>query len=411
MKYIREWTVQTMQTDIVYQIKRFIKKEVVLVVAWLLAIISMLFIHPSKSYLDYIDIRTLGILWSLMIIMEGLKKNNFFETVGNKLLAKTKQTTQLVAVLVFLCFFFSMLITNDVALITFVPFAVIMLKKCNREDLMIQVIVMQTIAANLGSMLTPIGNPQNLYLFGLAGVSLREFVMWMMPYTIIAGIALAVAVAIFARGGELKSNSDAGVACESTNIVNTEVECSHTNNYKNNQIDSRRWIVYFILFALALTVVMKIIPFYVLVLVSIILVGIVDVRLLGQVDYSLLFTFVGFFIFTGNMAKIHRIERLMQDLVEGCELLFGIVSSQFISNVPATLMLSGFTSNVKELAIAVNFGGLGTLIASMASLISYKIYVNEYSEQKGKYLGWFTIMNLTFLAILLAAYWVFNMGS
>lgn len=372
-------------------IKAFIKKEVILIVAWLLAIISMFVVHPSGKYLEYIDWRTLGILWSLMIIMEGLKKNGFFDTVGNRLLNSTKNIRQLVLVLVYLCFFFSMIITNDVALITFVPFAVLILRKCNCEEMMIPVIVLQTIAANLGSMLTPIGNPQNLYLYELSGVSLGKFIEWMLPYTVIAGLAIIITVMIITkRTNQSKIDS------------HTSTRQSENNHEKIN------WIIYFVLFIMAILVVSRLIPFYVLVVMVFVVMLLVDRRLLFEVDYSLLFTFVGFFIFIGNVENVSQIHSLMQQMVDGSELLFGIALSQIISNVPAALLLSNFTTNIKALVIGVNFGGLGTLIASMASLISYKVFVNECDGKNGRYLAWFTAMNIVYLLILLVVYTLLN---
>lgn len=368
-------------------IKAFVKKEVILIVAWILAIISMFVVNPSDKYLEYIDWRTLGILWSLMIIMEGLKQNGFFDTVGNRLLNSTKNIRQLVLVLVYLCFFFSMIITNDVALITFVPFAVLILRKCNCEEMMIPVIVLQTIAANLGSMLTPIGNPQNLYLYELSGVSLGKFVEWMLPYTVIAGFAIIITVMIITkRTNQSKIDS------------HTSTRQSENNHEKIN------WIIYFVLFIMAILVVSRMIPFYVLVAVVFVVMLFVDRKLLFEVDYSLLFTFVGFFIFTGNVENISQIHSLMQQMVDGSELLFGIALSQIISNVPAALLLSNFTTNIKALVIGVNFGGLGTLIASMASLISYKVFVNECDGKKGRYLARFTALNIIYLLILLVVY-------
>ena len=169
--------------------KKFIelvRKETVLVIAWVLAIISAFFVKPNIKYIDYIDFRTLGILWSLMVIMEGLSCNGLFEKIGYKLLKKTKNVWQLSITLVFICFFSSMLITNDVALITFVPFTMMILGKCEKQNLLIPIIVLQTIAANLGSMLTPIGNPQNLYLYGLWGVNIFTFIKNILPYSIVS---------------------------------------------------------------------------------------------------------------------------------------------------------------------------------------------------------------------------------
>lgn len=361
--------------------REFIKKEIILIVAWLLAIASMFLVHPSKAYLQYIDWRTLGILWSLMIIMAGLKKHGFFDSVGNKLLNATNNVKQLVFVLVFLCFFFSMLITNDVALITFVPFAILILKKCKSEHIMIPVIALQTIAANTGSMLTPIGNPQNLYLYELSSVNLGRFIGWVLPYTIVAGVAIIVTVFI------ITSKTD-------------------KNRYDNCSMEgqngfSKIWIIYFLLFALALLVVSRFISYYILIAVVFVVVLIIDKDIIIHVDYSLLLTFVGFFIFTGNVENIEKIRIMMQEMVAGNELLFGVGLSQIISNVPAALLLSNFTDNIKDLLIGVNLGGLGTLIASMASLISFKIFANEYSDQKANYIACFTMMNIIYLVPLL----------
>ena len=172
----------------------FVKKETVLVVAAILAVMSAFFVHPDQAYIDYIDFRVLGILLSLMIIMAGVQNNGIFDEIGQRLLAHTKNTAQLAFVLVFLCFFSSMVITNDVALLTFVPFALLTLQKCRQERLMVPVIVLQTIAANLGSMLAPIGNPQSLYLYNLSEMNVGEFLVFMLPYTVVSGVLLALTI-------------------------------------------------------------------------------------------------------------------------------------------------------------------------------------------------------------------------
>lgn len=361
----------------------FIKKETVLTVAWLLAIVSAFVIPPSKSYISYIDFRSLGILWSLMVVMQGLKENGVFETIGLHLLNKTKKVWQLVLVLVFLCFVSSMFITNDVALITFVPFAVLMLQACDKEGLLIPVVTLQTIAANLGSMMTPIGNPQNLYLYGISGLSIGEFILWMLPYTLVAAVLLFLSIVF------MKGKTDPVVMLE-----------SHVQ-HKNDKKQSLRIGVYGVLFALALLVVAKVFPYYDLVLIVILVVFAVERKILFHVDYCLLLTFVGFFIFTGNMGKIPAISEMIGQMVSGREIGIGVLISQFISNVPAALLLSGFTTEYKRLLLGVNFGGLGTLIASMASLISYKILAHQYNEKKGKYLLHFTVMNILYLFVLM----------
>lgn len=358
-----------------------IKSDPVLSAAWILAVISAFFVHPDKGYIGYIDFRSLGILWSLMVIVQGLRENAVFERVGGSLLGKVKNPWQLSMVLIFLCFFSSMLITNDVALLTFVPFAVMILGGCRKEKLMIPVIVLQTIAANLGSMLTPLGNPQNLYLFGLTGMPIGEFLAAMLPYTLAAAVLLVLST-LFLPGkrDKLEAGGEA---------LKAEKEG------KPGQI-----AVYLVLFMIALLTVLRIIPWFITAGIILLAVMIIDWKILKRADYILLLTFIGFFIFTGNMARIHAVSDFLMSVVSGYEFTVSVIASQFISNVPATLMLSGFTGNYRELLVGVNVGGLGTLIASMASLISYKAYTREYKENQGKYLLVFTLMNLFYLAVL-----------
>ena len=369
----------------------FIKHEAVLVVAVLLAALSALFVIPSKEYLSYIDWRVLGILLSLMIIMSGLKKTGLFDTIGSRLLEKTKNTRQLALMLVFLCFFLSMLITNDVALFTFVPFAMIILKKCRQEKLLIPVLVLQTIAANLGSMLTPIGNPQNLYLYNLSGMGMGEFISTMLPYTLVSGALLFAAVFICCKKEPITE-----VLPEPERGQDERQPVSETEKIRN----AVKNVVYLTLFVLSLFVVVRVISFEIVLLLVLLIAFYMDRKVLKQVDYYLLLTFVAFFIFTGNMGNITIIRDTLQQLVTGRELGIGIIASQAISNVPAALLLSGFTTNYRSLLIGVNIGGLGTLIASMASLISYKLFAKEYNDRKGSYFSWFTVANVIFLIIL-----------
>ena len=393
----------------------FVKQETVLVIATILAILSAFFVKPSAAYLDYIDWRVLGILLSLMIIMAGLQKTGLFDAIGTKLLAKTKDTRQLAFILVFLCFFFSMLITNDVALFTFVPFAIIMLKKCRQEKLMIPVIALQTIAANLGSMLTPIGNPQNLYLYNLAEMGMGEFIVVMIPYTIISAVLLCLAILLCCKkesisevlqgrvsGDVEESEREAGTVQGGAFTPALDSDAAQKAALKKGR-DLIKNTVYITMFVLSLLVVAHVIEYEVVLLLILLLVFNMDRPVLKQVDYCLLFTFIAFFIFTGNMGNITVVKETLQQLVAGRELVIGVVASQAISNVPAALLLSGFTSDYRELLIGVNIGGLGTLIASMASLISYKLFAKEYNEQKGSYFRWFTISNIIFLAVLIVA--------
>lgn len=360
----------------------FIKKETVLSAAILLALISACFVRPSFAYMEYIDWRVLGILLSLMIVMAGFQKNGLFDEIGMRLLSRTKNTAQLTGVLVFLCFFSSMFITNDVALITFVPFAVLTLRKCRQERLMVLVIVLQTIAANLGSMFTPIGNPQNLYLYQLSGMGLGEFLLFMLPYTAVSGLLLLITIFVLSARKQKLLLENCSFSAERVFF------------------DKNKNVIYFVLFLICLLVVARLLPYYLALAAVLAAVFFADREVLKNVDYCLLFTFIAFFIFTGNLGNLPAFKEVLEELVEGREMLVGILASQCISNVPAALLLSGFTENSKGLLLGVNIGGLGTLIASMASLISYKIYAHNYNKTKGIYLMWFTFANLIFLAVL-----------
>ncbi|MBO4456342.1 MAG: citrate transporter [Butyrivibrio sp.] len=362
--------------------KRFKKPDTVLTIAWILAMVSAFFVHPGKDYLGYIDFRSLGILWGLMVIIQGFKENAVFEKTAGFLLSKVRSSRQLAAVLVFMCFIGSMLITNDVALITFVPFALMILHDCGREDMMIPTVVLQTVAANLGSMLTPIGNPQNLYLYGLTGMGLGEFILILLPYSLVSAILLALAI-FFLTPGRQKN-------------LSTGKDSAVTSNFGSK----RQIIIYALLFATALLSVVRVLPWYVFAIIVLIIVGGMDYKIILRADYILLLTFIGFFIFTGNMGNISAISSFLQDILSDREFPIAIALSQVISNVPATLMLSGFTTNYKDLLLGVNIGGLGTLIASMASLISYKAYTKEFKENSMKYLLFFTAVNVAFLAVL-----------
>lgn len=366
------------------KIIEFIKKETVLIIAAILAAVSAYWVPPSRAYFSYIDWRVLGILLSLMIVMAGFQKNGLFDTIGRKLLERTKNTAQLVGVLVFLCFFSSMLITNDVALLTFVPFAVLTLQKCRQERLMVLVLILQTIAANLGSMLTPIGNPQNLYLYHLADMEMGEFFLLMLPYTVISGVLLLIVIFVLSARKQ-KISVDRWLVPEKS----------------DEGAKRKKEMAYLVLFILSILVVMRLLPYYLVLAAVLVTVFIMDREVLIKVDYCLLLTFVGFFVFTGNMGRLPAVRDTLQGIVAGRELVVGILTSQVISNVPAALLLSGFTEDYRTLLLGVNIGGLGTLIASMASLISYKIYAQHYNRTKGIYFLWFTVANLLFLAVLL----------
>ncbi len=362
----------------------FMKKETVLTIATLLAVVSAFFVKPDRQYIGYIDFRTLGILFGLMVIMQGFQRTGLFDRIGKSLLQKTGKLWQLILVLVMLCFFFSMLITNDVSLLTFVPFSILVLKKCGQEQAMIPTVILQTVAANLGSMLTPIGNPQNLYLYGLMDCSIPEFTGILLPYTVMTFVLLLLSLLCIRGKGQ-------------------EISCRMEEGTEIKQSRKHRNLIYGLLFLLALLVVARILPYGVLVTAVFLYTIIFDREALKGADYALLVTFVSFFILIGNLGRISLIREALERFVSGREILTGVLASQVISNVPAAVLLSGFTENYRDLLVGVNLGGLGTLIASMASLISFKLYTKCYKENRGRYLRWFTLVNIIYLFLLLTA--------
>ncbi len=371
------------------KITRFIKQEAVLCAALILASVSILLVPPDGEYINYIDFRTLAVLFCLMGVMSGLQKTGLFQLVAETLLTRVRRAWQLILILVLLCFFSSMLITNDVALITFVPFTLTVLGLAGQEirtRLLVPTVVLQTIAANLGSMLTPVGNPQNLYLYGKAGTTLPQFILLMLPYTIASLLLLSAWSLIQFRAHK----APVEVAFAERTALSGKPLCL--------------W-VYALLFFIDLLAVVRAIPYPAALGLTVIGLLLTDRAIFSHIDYSLLLTFIGFFIFIGNMGRLPQFAGLLQKIVSGNEVLAGIAASQVISNVPAALLLSGFTKDFPSLIIGVNLGGLGTLIASMASLISYKLVVRGENGAAGAYFRYFTTANLWFLGVLVL-FWV-----
>ena len=368
---------------VIHYISNFIKKETVLFAALVLAAVSCFFVPPDSHYIGYIDFRTLAILFCLMAVMAGLRKIGVFDTLARRLLERVKSFKAVVFILWVLCFVFSMFITNDVALITFVPLTVVILRMLGekvRDKWLIPIVTMQTIAANLGSMLTPIGNPQNLYLYGKANMDIGDFLLIMLPYSVLAFALLAVWNVILCRKEKSAPTVDFGE--------------------RKPLSEKKKLIGYIALFAVCLLTVAHIVPYYATLALTALYLLIFDRAVFKKVDYSLLFTFVGFFVFVGNMGRIDVFRDFIESVISGNEIAAAVISSQVISNVPAALLLSGFTENLRALIIGTNIGGLGTLIASMASLISYKYVCGENKSAKLKYLGFFTAANIGFLGFM-----------
>lgn len=362
------------------QIMSKLKKDPVLVIAILLALVSGVFVPPDKGYIDYIDYKVLVLLFCLMAVVAGFNKVGVFSSIGKKLAARFKTERGMYGIIIVLCFFSSMMITNDVALITFVPFTIVLAQK-KKPAKLIQIIVLETLAANLGSMLTPIGNPQNLYLYSLSGMDVLSFIKCMLPLVLIAALLIGTGIMMLPKTASEAMEEDEG----------------------ENFLRNARFWVYMALFWVCLLNVFHVIDYPVVLIIVVIAVLCCDRTLFKKVDYALLITFVGFFIFVGNIKEIDVIREFLQSIISGRELVSGALISQVISNVPAAMLMSGFTTEYEMLLWGVNMGGLGTIIASMASLISYKYYCNIKDSNKGKYMLQFTIWNVIFLGIMLTA--------
>ncbi len=365
-------------------IKILLKNETVFCVSLVLAVLSALIVHPDAGYAAYPDYRTIALLFCLMIIVAGAQSLGIFAMLGHFLLKGAGSVKKLSAIMVLLCFFSSMVITNDVALITFVPFTLMIFQMGGRIDRVLKLVVLETIAANLGSMATPIGNPQNLYLYSISGFSVPQFAWAVLPYV---GIALVMLMAAVMAGRDEP-------------LMNVEIREKTKRNGK------KFWgkaAVFLVLLFLCLLVVFRILPYQPVLICVMVTVLLVDRKLYLSVDYFLLLTFLCFFVFIGNMKRIPEINEWLVTVVNGRELIAGILTSQVISNVPAAILLSGFSSDLSALLTGVNLGGLGTLIASLASLISFKFFARVYPNEKGKFLKVFTVWNVLFLIVLAVA--------
>ena len=376
--------------------KLFLKNETVLCVSFLLAVLSAFVIKPDMLYLTYPDYRTIALLFCLMIIVAGFQSLGIFRMLGHFLITRAGSIRGLSVVMILLCFFSSMVITNDVTLITFVPFTILVLRMSGRVERILKLVVLETIAANLGSMATPIGNPQNLYLYSISDLTAGEFMQAVLPY---AGLSLILLVIVVFVGKD-----------EPLLDVSVKDEQEKRAEKKAGRVLGQAMPL-LILLILCLLVVFRILPYQPVLICVILVILVIKRKLYLSVDYFLLLTFLCFFVFIGNMKRIPQVREFLVSAVQGRELLAGILTSQIISNVPAAILLSGFSSDYSALLTGVNLGGLGTLIASLASLISFKFFVKEYPDKKVAFLKVFTIWNLLFLLVLAAEAFLIGMTA
>ena len=364
-------------------LRAFVHGEPVLSASLVCAVISMFFAPPSAAYLGYIDTRVLILLFCLMAVVSGMQKYGVFDLLAQKLLAGRHALRTIVLLLTLLPFFTSMAITNDVALITFVPFAILVLGLVGQRALLIPVIVLQTVAANLGSMVTPVGNPQNLFLYASYELSASQFFGVVLPFALVSLVGVA-ALAL----------------CRKSCILQVSFA-------EPKQItDSKRVTFFGVLFILCLLTVFHVLPDLALLGLVCLSLLLIDRDIFRRIDYGLLLTFVCFFLFAGNIGSLDSVRTSLQNIVSSSPLLASLAASQIISNVPAAVLLRSFTENWQALLLGVNIGGLGTPIASLASLISFRFYAHTPEAKPGRYLAWFTLINVVGLVILVALAWV-----
>ena len=369
---------------IVKEVPRFCKKNVVLVIAILAALITTIIVPVDKNYIGYFDFKTLTCLFCVLAVVCALKNINFFYMLAEQIVKLFKNARFAILALVYITFIGSMLIANDMALLTFLPLGCFVLKTTGKKKYMAFTFIMQNIAANLGGMLTPFGNPQNLFLYSKFNIPTGEFMLTMLP-TFILSIAIITACCfIFVKKEPLELEGE-------------EMHVSKT-----------RTAIYLVLFAYSIFIVFRFIPYWTGLIIIPTALLILDKKALKMVDYPLLLTFCAFFIFSGNMARIDAVKEVFQFLLEKSTLLFSIISCQFISNVPSAILLSQFTTDYKELLLGVNIGGVGTLIASLANLITLREFSKNNPGKTKKYILMFTAFNFGFLAVLTGFQYIVN---
>ena len=360
----------------------FVRSQPVLCIAALAAAASMVAVPPSMAYGEYVDLRVLGLLFCLMLCVAGLQRANLFSFVAGRLLRGERSCTFVSLALVLLCFFSSMFVTNDVALIALVPFTLFLFSVAQQTRLIALVVVLQTLAANLGSMVTPIGNPQNLFLFAHFEADLASFLLTLAPYAALSLGLLVVCTCALCRPGRMKAQLDPA----------------------SGQLRTAPALVFGLLFVVAALAVARAIPLPVALGVVVAGALALDPGAFRKVDYYLLLTFVCFFVFSGNLSHIPWLQQVLSGLMEQAPFAAGLAVSQVISNVPAAVLLAPFTADWQQLLLGVDIGGLGTPVASQASLISLELYRRARVGSAGRFLLIFALLNVGFLAANVGLY-------
>ncbi|MBQ7372985.1 MAG: citrate transporter [Clostridia bacterium] len=363
--------------DFLHKFVNFCKNNVVMIIALFVALITTFFVKPDATYLDYFDFKTLTCLFCTLAVVNALKNLRFFFSLAQKTVRLFKTAKTSVLALVYITFIGSMFLANDMALLTFLPLGYLVLTTTGKEKYMPFTFIMQNIAANLGGMLTPFGNPQNLYLYSKFAIPTLEFIGIMLIPFLISIAIITLCCIIFVKSEPLEISEG------------------------KITLPPLKTTVYLLLFALAIIIVFEIIPYWIGLIIIVISLTFLDRKALVKVDYPLLFTFVFFFIFAGNMSRIEPVKNLFCYLLDKNTLLFSALSCQVISNVPSSILLAQFTTNYKDLLLGVNIGGVGTLISSLASLITLREFLKNNPHKSRSYILQFSIFNFSFLGILL----------
>lgn len=366
-----------------YKILKLIKQNVVLTIATLAAFLTCFLVPPDKEYLGYFDLKTLSCLLLTLAVIVALRRIRFFTILARRIVLLTGSLRKLCLTLIYITFIGSMIIANDMALITFLPLGYFALKATDNEKYMAYIFILQNIAANLGGMLTPFGNPQNLYLYSYFNIPTGEFTRIMLPPFLLAVAMLTVGCLILKK--------------QPLRIAKEDI----------SGLPISKTVIYLLLFAFSILIVFRVIPYWLGLIVILPVLFIMDRGVYKQVSWDLLLTFVMFFIFSGNLARLPIIDHLLSDLLEQSTLLVSALSCQCISNVPTAILLSRFTDHYSELLLGVNIGGTGTIIASLASLITFSEYKMLYPHKIKQYFLLFTLLNVIFLTVLLAAAYFF----
>lgn len=368
---------QATKTTPLQHITAFVRHNTVLCIAAVLAVITCFIIPPDGEYIGYFDFKTLTCLFCTLAVVCALKNIKFFTILARAIVKKSGTLRAAAMSVIFITFFGSMLIANDMALLTFLPLGYYVLNAAKKEEYMAYTFILQNIAANLGGMLTPFGNPQNLYLYTKFNIPTHEF-MGIMLVPFMVSTIMIIICCLFIKNDKITLDSE-----------------------ERERIPKGRTAFYLALFALSIIIVFRILPYWIGLVVIFLCLMIADRNAIISVDYSLLLTFTAMFIFAGNMSRIEPVQQLLSMLMEKNTLLFSTLSCQVISNVPSAVLLSQFTDNYHDLLRGVNIGGTGTLIASLASLITFKVYTDRNPGKTAAYVGQFSVINFIFLIVLL----------